>query len=53
MTAEEIEAKTRDAFKAKQILQMYLPNFIVGLDIEEDIGQLLSTLPDLSAPPDD
>jgi hypothetical protein len=52
MTPEEIEEKTREAFKAKQILEMYVPDFIVGLDIEEDIEKLLSTLPDLSEPRD-
>ena len=48
MTPEEIEAKTRDAIKAKQIFEMWLPNFIVGLDIEEDLEKLLSSVPDLS-----
>jgi hypothetical protein len=50
MTPEEIEDKTRDALKAKQIFEMWLPNFIVGLDIEEDLEKLLSTVPDLSEP---
>jgi hypothetical protein len=50
MTPEEIEDKTRDAFNAKQILEMYVPNFIVGLDIEKDIEKLLATLPGLNEP---
>lgn len=48
MTCEDIEAKTREAFKAKQALIMHMPNLIVGLDMEADIERELSKLPDLN-----
>ncbi|MBZ5595430.1 MAG: hypothetical protein LAP39_24565 [Acidobacteriia bacterium] len=48
MTCEDMEAKTREAFKAKQALIMYMPNLIVGLDIEADIERELSRLPELT-----
>jgi hypothetical protein len=53
MTHEDIDHNTKEAFKTKQTIEMYVPNLIVGLDIEADIERLLSTVPDLNAPPED
>jgi hypothetical protein len=52
MTPKEIEERTRHALDAEEILKRYMPNLIIGLNVEEDMQKLMSTLPDLIDPRD-